>query len=439
MPPHFFTIVARNYLSFALTLRASLLAAHPGVVFRIVLADEAPNEATLALIEALAPGAAADLVAARDLPIPDFADMTMRYDVMELATAVKPFAFRHMLAAAEGGPVIYLDPDILVTAPLDCVLDALASGADAVLTPHHRAPPPDDGKTPTAADIAAAGCFNLGFAAFADTPGAHGFLIWWADACATRCFSAPERGLFVDQKFVDEAPARIPGLVILEAPGLNAAYWNLHERPLGRADDGTPTAGGQRLQFFHFSGVAPGDGIVLSRHQTRHHPDTIGAVGAGLLADYRARLAAFGHEAFRTIPYAWGHYPDGSTIPRAARRLYARRKDAGEAVLPFDPDLAFLNAPEPGVAHGGAPVTRLMAEIWRERPDLQAAFPLNVSAGRAGLRRWFLAHGPAEYGVGSAHLAPAAAGGAGAVLKIARGIFRSLPPPLQEHLRRGRI
>ncbi len=437
--PLFFTICARNYLAYALTLRASLLAIHPEADFRIVLADEAPDAQTLALIEALAPGAAADLVAARDLPLPDFADMTMRYDVMEFATAVKPFAFRHFLDPGGASAAVYLDPDILVTAPLNPVREALAVGADAALTPHHRAPPPNDGKTPTAAEIAAAGRFNLGFAAFAATPGARAFLDWWAERCARNCFSAPERGLFVDQKFVDEAPARISRLAILDGPGLNVAYWNLHERPLGRAVDGAPTAAGERVRFFHFSGVVPDDGMVLSKHQTRHQPDTIGEAGAALLADYRARLAAHGQARFRPIPYAFGQYNDGTPIPRAARRLYAARRDAGEAAAPFEPDLAFFNAPEPDLPplQGAAPVTRLMGEIWRERPDLQAAFPLSTRKGRNGFRRWFLAHAPTECGVGPAHLAPASADGAGAILRIARAVERRLPAALRAKMRKA--
>ena len=35
---------------------------------------------------------------------------------------------------------------------------------------------------------------------------------------------------------------------------MNVAYWNAHERPLERAEDGTVLAAGIPLKFFHFSG-----------------------------------------------------------------------------------------------------------------------------------------------------------------------------------------
>ncbi len=39
--------------------------------------------------------------------------MALRYSVLELSTAVKPWLLRHLLAAT-GGPVTYLDPDIKI-------------------------------------------------------------------------------------------------------------------------------------------------------------------------------------------------------------------------------------------------------------------------------------------------------------------------------------
>ena len=69
--------------------------------------------------------------------------MAAIYDVMELATAVKPTLVRHLLV--EGGePVAYLDPDILVFLPLDGI-ERLAREHDIVLTPHTSVPLPDDG------------------------------------------------------------------------------------------------------------------------------------------------------------------------------------------------------------------------------------------------------------------------------------------------------
>ena len=42
-----------------------------------------------------------------------FTQMALRYSVLELSTAVKPWLLRHLIEAT-GGPVTYLDPDIKV-------------------------------------------------------------------------------------------------------------------------------------------------------------------------------------------------------------------------------------------------------------------------------------------------------------------------------------
>jgi len=422
MKTAFFTICARNYLAYALTLRESLLAQHAGAAFFIVLAD--------APVEGAAP--VEGIIGAEDLALPDFDDMAFRYTVMEFATAVKPFAFRRLFAMGFEAAV-YLDPDILVTAGLDPVRDALEAGAEAALTPHMLAPFADDAR-PTDRDILASGVFNLGFAAFRATPSARAFLDWWAERLAKDCFADPAAGLFVDQRFADLAPAFIERLAILRDRGLNVAYWNLHERPLSRDATGALAAGGARLRFFHFSGVVPGDASVFSKHQTRWAPKDLGP-GRALLEDYLGRLCANGHEKWSKTPYAYDLYTDGSRIPAPARRLYARgalvKKDR------FAPDRDFLNAPAEGVAQDEGAITRLMAEIARARPDVGALHPLSHAQGRAGFRRWFALHGAGEYALDPAYVAPALAGGTLAAEKKLRGGLKKIRDRARRLLARG--
>lgn len=407
MAPQYFTIVARNYVSYALVLQNSVLSFYPDAKFTIVIADAALEQEALDRMRTIADTRQLQLLSVTAIKLRNLSDMIMRYDVMEFATAIKPFIFKHLLKRSEGAPVIYLDPDILVTARLTPVLEALDSGADAVVTPHFLKPPPVDGCSPSIDDILSTGHFNLGFAAFANTDSAWAFLDWWAERCAVDCFSAPERGLFVDQKFVDQAPELIDNLIILNDPGCNVAYWNLHERVLKRNPDGSITADGVPLCFFHFSGIVPSRPKKLSKYQNRYRLRELGDVGVQLFRTYCGLLAENGHAYFRTIPYAWGRYPDGTPIPRAARRLYALRKDAGEEPKPFDKDLSYVNGPEPTLGGDGLEISRLMAEIWRERPDLQAVFDLNTEAGRVGMRRWFIKHGPTECCIGREHMVPA--------------------------------
>ena len=76
---------------------------------------------------------------------------------------------------------------------------------------------------------------------------------WWAERLATDCLVAPERGYFVDQRWMDFAPGLIPSLPVLRDPGYNVAYWNLPSRDVSAT--AKYTVNGWPLRFFHFSGL----------------------------------------------------------------------------------------------------------------------------------------------------------------------------------------
>ena len=86
----YFTICSANYLAYARTLEASLRACGTAAKFVLILADERGDRFS-------AEDLGFEVVEARDLKIPTFYDMAMRYTVMELNTAVKPFAFSYFL------------------------------------------------------------------------------------------------------------------------------------------------------------------------------------------------------------------------------------------------------------------------------------------------------------------------------------------------------
>ncbi len=384
----YFTICSRNYLAYALVLRESLLAAEPDADFFIYLAD-APLTPETAMPAAVIPVA--------ELVLPDLMDMAFRYTVMEFNTAIKADCFLDLLTKRGFDAAIYLDPDIQVFRPLAEVHAALAAGASAVLTPHILGPLPDDAY-PGEIDILRSGVFNLGFAAFAGSEETLDFLRWWARKLHTDCYSAPEQGLFVDQRFVDLVPAFIRNLHVLRHQGYNVAYWNLARRKLVKDEDGSVRANGEPLVFFHFSGVQPGNPDVFSKHSEARGGPEAGAVAFSLSGAYVAALEAEGHAVWSRIPYEWGRFRDGSAV------LPPMRRSPPEHGQPEDwfaaPDTGYWNAPDPGVDQiEGRVITRLMMGFWTLRPDLQAAYPLGTEAGRSGLYRWFNRHGAKEYGL----------------------------------------
>lgn len=380
-----FTICSRNYLAYALTLHKSLQAHEPDRPFFIYLAD-APLE----------PGTEPDatIIPVKDLNLPDMLDMAFRYTVMEFDTAIKADCLLDLLTQRGFDAAIYLDPDIQVFAPLSAVHTALGSGASAVLTPHVLGPLPPHAY-PRELDILKSGVFNLGFAAFSHSDESLAFIRWWAGKLHRDCYSAPERGLFVDQRFMDFAPAYIDRLSILRHPAYNVAYWNTARRTVSQSD-GQYTVDGSPLVFFHFSGVVPGNPAVYSKHLGPLAGDA-GAALMALVRSYLAALDANDHVRWSAIPYAYGQFRVGSPI------LPPMRRQPPEQGTPEDwfaaPDLKYWNAPDPRVEQKrGQTITRLMMGFWDLRPDLQEAFPLGTRKGRRGLHAWFHRHGVREYG-----------------------------------------
>ncbi|GGD09621.1 glycosyltransferase [Aquisalinus flavus] len=393
----YFTICSRNYMAYALTLYHSLKKAEPDSAFYCFLVD--------------APDGTQDLpfpvIACETMNIRGFWDMAFRYTVMEFNTAVKPFCIDYLFDRAKVDAAVYLDPDLYIVRPLTHVHEALENGADIVLTPHALAPL-DDGGDPDDVRLMRTGAYNLGFGAFSRSRSSRALVTWWGEQLRTKCVVDLENGLFVDQKFMDLAPCYVDKTAILRHPGYNVAYWNMPHREIA-ADDGW-TVNGEPLHFFHFSGVVPGDGSVFSKHQNRYTAATIGPLKS-LLDDYLAGLAGNDHETWKTIPYAYNYFPDGSYIADPLRRAYARNfpqtKPGGREILQDHP--ALFNATSRRAQRPGCtvPLTTVMYEVWASRSDLRDVFDLNTDQSRIGYLNWFLSSAPSEVRLEEKWLAPA--------------------------------
>ena len=381
-----FTIVSANYIAYAATLMQSVRQHDPGTGRFVILVD-APQEF---------PGLdlAADLVLATSLGIPGFANMALWYGVMELNTAVKPSAFLHLFGQGFG-QVAYLDPDILVTAPLAEVWDGL-DGHSCVLTPHHLHPLQDGGH-PSDLTILKAGVYNLGFLGLcADADGTR-LARWWADRLLAHCRVDIPGHMFTDQRWMDLAPALVERVLILRHPGCNLAYWNLPHRGVAGSATGGFTVDGRPLVFAHFSGIDPGDPASFSKHQDRFAAATLPPAMAALCATYRAHLIANGWAVSSKLPYAYASFPGGRAIEPLMRRWLLRALDEGrlDPHAPAQVAADYFDAPE----HAGTPVTRLLHQLWLDRPDLQAHFAVANPDGAAAYLGWVLSGGGAEAGL----------------------------------------
>jgi glycosyltransferase involved in cell wall biosynthesis len=341
--PAIFTIVSNNYLHFARTLLQSAAKYHPQSLLYCVIVDTDP-EPSSALAQEFR------VISLDQLKLPDGDDFLFQYNVLELNTAVKPWALQHLLEQGHD-QVFYIDPDIQIHNPLSEVQDLLRQGADIVLTPHLLAPMTDEGH-PSELDIRRAGTYNLGFCAVRDTPNTRQYLTWWQGKLQRDCIIAHDRGVFVDQSWVDLAPGLFDNVAILRHPGYNAAYWNLAQRNITRQSDPACSwlVNGLPLVFFHFSGLNPLDPHKISKHQGRFTLDNVGSTVSALVSAYCQQVVDNGIQIYRKLSYGYGTYSNGVTIDDAQRARFrssdALRKACGGK--PFSrPDLLAPPPPAP--------------------------------------------------------------------------------------------
>jgi hypothetical protein len=306
----FATIASANYLAYITVLRDSVAEYVPEARLEVLVVDRQTPEldTTIALLGLHA-------TYAHELGIPEFESIAFKFNVVELNTALKPTFLKRLLAQGHESAV-YLDPDIRLFAPPTPVFEALGR-AEIVLTPHALSPVLD-GKRPSDIDFLRAGTFNLGFVAVRSGATSRAFLDWWERRCLGLGFDDVTFGVFVDQKWADLVPSYFPSFHVLRHPGCNVAYWNLHERAVARAGDGY-AVDGQRLVFFHFSGVNPHAPQQLSKHQNRHSL-TPGTALAELVEGYCAALLAAGHAENQRFQYGFARLDDGTPITPLMRR-----------------------------------------------------------------------------------------------------------------------
>ena len=171
------TIVAKNYIAFARTLAQSFLSFHPDSKVYVLIVDD--FEGYLTKDECF------EIVKLTDLDIPDLPAVCFKYDIKELCTAVKARLLQYLLREKSVGKLMYLDPDILVTAPLDHLFEKLST-FDITLTPHLDTDYPADDYCLTTLTSCRRTiqprlhCGNSG-------ENAHNFLNWWKPKLDENC------------------------------------------------------------------------------------------------------------------------------------------------------------------------------------------------------------------------------------------------------------
>ena len=383
-----FTVIAKNYLAHARALMESVRLTAPDVERFVVLVDEPegrfdPSREDFTVLQS------------KDLPLPSPAWFHFKYTILELSTAVKPFAARELIERHGIERLIYLDPDIYCYRSVDAIFERL-DDANILLTPH-LTDPIDDSYRPDEIDILRSGVHNLGFIAMRRSRSTEGFLEWWRARLRDKCVVSPDQGLFVDQRWIDLAPGLFDGVRIVRDPGWNAAYWNLHERPI-TFDGDVPEIRGSPLLFFHFSGFDPRRPQVFSKHQNRYMTRDLGE-GAALVGDYKDALLRHGFSKCCDWPYTWSRFSDGEPFPDVIRPIaFTRPQISSQVDDPFSEQGKRAIAGEWNVAAtapSGEPsnISRIALRVWETTPGIRAEMPDVFGAHEEQYRKWFAGDG----------------------------------------------
>lgn len=384
------TIFAKNYLPQVRILTESYLAYHSdGQVFGLLCDhlegcyDPAREPFVTVLVE--------------EVDIPRFTELSLKYSIVELLTAVKPFFLRYLFERYHFEQLCYFDPDILFLSPTSEIWEKLKT-YNVVLTPHMVEPQRVE-RIPREQTMLISGAYNLGFIGLRRSPETDRLLNWWGNKLLDQGFSDPGAGLFVDQRWMDLAPGMFEGVYIHRDPGCNVAYWNLTERPIVQRN-GHFYAAGRPIVFFHFSGYSH----KTPERITRHVPSQFEKLrmsdlgdGALLFSRYRDLLIRHGASEAEKWPYAFGKLPGDIPIPQVARRVWREGIESGAlAEVQATPEayLAFLNEP---IDARRPLISRLADWIYRNRVDLRQAFPDARGLHRRQFVRWFVETGCKEH------------------------------------------
>lgn len=306
---HVYTSAAANYLPKVRVLFATLEAHHPEWRRHLVLVEDES-----VALEPSQAGAHSVLTLA-DLGIADWRPWSFCHRLVELATAVKPFAMARLLERDDARAVIYLDPDTALFSPLDEVMAAIEE-ASILLTPHLLQAETQLGRVvDNEVGCLRHGVYNLGFIAVAANSTGHAFAQWWSERLYRFCRDDVAQGLFTDQRWIDLVPALFPEVAVLRSPRLNVASWNLSQRSL-TVEDGAFVVEGEPLGFYHFTSLSTGSHALMALKNS----DAPAALQA-LTGWYRKKEQSLTSDS-DVGSWSFGTYSDGTAIDDAHRRLF---------------------------------------------------------------------------------------------------------------------
>lgn len=317
------------------------------------------------------------------LDIPDIDYWHFKLTPKEMCMVMKPRMLHHVLTNYDVEYLCHIDNDMHIYAPLDEMVEALQKN-HIVYTPHIV--------TPAEATIRhqlyarTLGLINTGIVGVRNTLHTRSEVLpWWAEYASKYPIEKGQKWEYRDQAWADAILLMFDHIGILRDQTYNVGPWNLVNRPLSTAPDGTWLVNNQPLKTMHFSkfsyetGELPHNGLA---DQASENPL------AEIEAAYQQALKSNSLEDTRDWPYAFSAFDDGIPIPAAVRGLWVKA-DAPEGrwANPFNtshPDSfrEWANQADPQYPAGKPILTRLAIEIFHRDPIIKSLYSIREITGR---------------------------------------------------------
>lgn len=316
---YFLTSVNNAYLPKAITLAHSIRRVYGSQAHvTCMLSDEKAADIDYSAFDEVLQ------IADLNLPVPSLTSWIFKHSVVELCTAVKPWAFKHIMQKYQPETVVYLDPDTVLYSPMDELYEILKTQPIAV-TPHVSVPATDTADLLDGEMLGSLrhGVFNLGFLGIANKGQGIDFIDWWGARCLDWCYDDNSKGLFTDQRWIDLAPCFFTEMHVLRNVGYNMATWNLYYRQLSRDAEGQLNVNEtQPLRFFHFSGFDLGTHELMLQ---RHAPND--PILREMSDWYVAEQAKNGQQRLGQRKGQYDYFSDGTKIEKGWRFVYRESAD----------------------------------------------------------------------------------------------------------------
>jgi hypothetical protein len=243
------------------------------------------------------------------------------YSIMELSTAIKPFAACNLLERPDCHGILFFDADCVLfdTAP---DLQKAVLEHSLVLTPHSSLLHERKEWLFFERNPLKVGAFNLGFFGVQNNELGRSLMRWWRFRLKDFCLIAPEEGLFTDQKWIDLIPSYIDDIKVMREPVYNLARWNTFQRHVTKENE-TYLVDGQPLQFVHFSGFYKIGPYVRGLYDRTSEP-YVGNINTlnELSLWYSKSLDKARSQPCYSAPWALGFYGNDKEIVASDRRRY---------------------------------------------------------------------------------------------------------------------